>query len=165
MLEDSVDRIVSAVEAEDAMQLRELSREFSEEAVTEQSRENIDLAMITYCLNKIFSKVHFKGNLAELKQSVAAELSRGNFEAVLNEIKVFDKKFGAFEGTLVNKARVKVGARLYSKGLSLSQSASMTEVSISDILAYVGATKTHEKIKPMNVSERYAFARKILGNE
>ncbi|MFH1788585.1 MAG: hypothetical protein ABH834_04320 [Candidatus Altiarchaeota archaeon] len=165
MLSDSVDKIMSAIETEDAMQLRQLSREFSEDAVTDQSRENIDLAMITYCLNKLFSKVHFKENLAELKQTVAAELSSGNFEAVLDEIKKFDQEFGAFEGTLVNKARIKVGARLYSNGLSLSQSASMTDVSVSDILAYVGATKTHEKIKPMNVSERYSFAKKILGNE
>jgi len=162
MLSDSIDRIVLAVEAEDAMGLRELSREFSEQAVTVQSEELIDLALVTYCFNKIFSKVHFKENLADFKVKVLAELSRGDFKAVLDDVEAFDRQFGAFEGNLVVKARIKVGSRLYSSGLSLSQSASLTGVGVSDILGYVGETKTHEKIKPFSVAERYRLAKELV---
>jgi len=162
MNEKYIIEIVSAIERDDAMGLRELSHKFSGIAVTEQSGEVIDLAVITYCLNKIFSKVHFKKNLGDLKKNIVSELSREKFGAVLREIESFDKAHGAFEGNLVGKARIKVGSRLYSNGLSLSQSASLTGVQVSNILAYVGATKTHEKIKPASVKDRYNLAKTIL---
>jgi hypothetical protein len=147
------------------MGLRELSRELSELAVTDQSERVIDLALITYCLNKIFSKVHFQENIADLKKDVISELSRENFGGVLGIIEGFDSEYGAFEGNLVGKARIKIGSRLYSDGLSLSQSASLTGVHVSDIIEYVGETKTHERIKPASVAERFSIAKKILVKE
>lgn len=162
MLEDSIDGIVEAVEREDAMTLRELSGDFSRLAVTEQSEDNINLALVTYCLNKIYSKVHFKKNWGALKKNVLAKLAASDFRGVLDEIEEFDRKYGAFEGNLVGKARIKVSSRLYSNGLSLSQAANLTSVRISDILSYVGATKTHENVKPASVSERLDVARKVL---
>ena len=145
------------------MKLRELSREFTMTAVTDQSDDNINLALVTYCLNKVFSKIHFKENLVELKVRVLAELEAGDYIGALDELESFDNTFGAFEGNLVKKGRIKIGSRLYSNGLSLSQSASLVDISVSDILSYVGATKTHEKIQPRSVSERFAVAKEVIG--
>jgi hypothetical protein len=109
--------------------------------------------------------VHFQENIADLKKDVISELSRENFGGVLGIIEGFDSEYGAFEGNLVGKARIKIGSRLYSDGLSLSQSASLTGVHVSDIIEYVGETKTHERIKPASVAERFSIAKKILVKE
>jgi len=160
-LNDLVNKTRAALESRDAMMLRELSREFTDEAIVSQDENVIKLAMITYAFNKILSKVHFKAN-DELVEKALKKLRENDFSSILSYIDEFDKKFGFFEGTLVGKAKIKIGSRLYSRGISLSRSANLVNAKISDILDYVGNTKIHEKAVGSSLKERLETARRLF---
>ncbi len=154
--------VKKAVLEQDAMRLRELASEYSLLAVTEQTPKTIKLALITYSLNKIFSKVHFQENANALAKEFAGKLDAEDLDGILKSIEEFDSKHGFFEGNLVNKAKIKIGARLYSNGLSAAQSANLVGARLADILSFIGETKTDVKTDARSVEARLNAARKLF---
>jgi len=163
MIDKNIELTVEAIKYQDAKSLREISKIMSSLAVTEQHKDIVELAVITYALNKLCSKVHFGEKLGGIQEEVASALRAHDFDSALNVIERFDSEHGLFHGNLVGKAKIKVGARLYSHGLSLSTSASLTGASASDLQDYVGGTKADYSTKSVGVSDRIKVAKKVFG--
>ncbi|MBU0761693.1 MAG: hypothetical protein KKD39_01595 [Candidatus Altiarchaeota archaeon] len=161
---NSLDDVLKALLDEDSMRLRELAGLFGDEAAISQDRVAIELALICYCFHKIFTKLHFREKNNEIVMSAIAKLKEGEYESLLSDISEFDEKHGLMEG-LVGKARIKIAARLHSRGISVTQSASITGAKLSDLFDYVGGTKdyhNHTSGKPL--SERLNTARDIFNH-
>lgn len=162
---DTIEEIKDALKNRDAFKMRKLSDSFTDKAVILQDEEMIDLAIITYSLNKIFSKVHFQSKFGSLITDSIEKLEKKDFAGIMQDIAEFDEKYGHFEGNLIKKARIKIGSRLYSHGLSVSRSASLVNVRISEILKYVGGTHVHESSATISVKDRLNVARKIFSQK
>jgi len=158
----SIPVILDALERKDSYRLRELSREYTNQAVETQSRNDLGVAIIAYSFHKILSKAHLRKKSKELVDDAQAHLRAHDIEGVIDCIDRFDKENGFFQSPLVGKAKVKLGARLYSQGLSLSKSANLAGVGVSDILEYIGETKTDIVGKAMPVRKRLDVARKLF---
>jgi len=162
MTDDLTGELIKAVQERDAKKMRELSNTLSDKAATEQEDDIIKLALITYSLHKIYSKVHFKEKAGHLSERLTADLSTGDLDSAIEKIKEFDSEHGFFHGDIIEKARIKIGSRLYSRGLSLSKSANLAGTTIKDLLRYVGSTKTEFKKTAIPVSERLENTRKLI---
>ncbi|MBM3309426.1 MAG: hypothetical protein FJY77_04150 [Candidatus Altiarchaeales archaeon] len=161
-LKELVLKTWSALKNRDADVLREVSGLCSDEAAVSQDEKTIELALITYCFNKLLSKVHYRDKVDKLVDKAIERLNYGDFEGVLKAIDEFDQKYSFFEGSLIEKARVKIASRLYSSGLSMSQSADLLKVRVSNLLEYVGVTKVHNEITTISAMERLKIARAIF---
>ncbi|MFH1055948.1 MAG: hypothetical protein V1744_07655 [Candidatus Altiarchaeota archaeon] len=157
-----VSEALDAVSKEDSVKLRELASYFSDDAAISQKEEDIKMAMITYCLHKIFIKVHMREKTEWLVESVMKLLSNGDLNGVLSEIEVFDSQNGLFEGGLVGKARIKIAARMHSRGISVTQSASLTGAAVGDLLDYVGETRGYQHKEGKTIAERLNRTRDIF---
>jgi len=161
-IKDMISETLASLKKRDADALREISHRYSEEATVTQDQKTIKIALIAYCFNKILSKVHYRDRIETLMEQSSSQLAGQDLEAVINTINDFDRKHSFFEGDLVEKAKVKVASRLYSSGLSISQSAELLNISVSDLLEYVGVTKVHNESKTMTATERLKLARQLF---
>ncbi|MDD5111602.1 MAG: hypothetical protein PHG85_03590 [Candidatus Altiarchaeota archaeon] len=154
--------VINALKKRDINELREISHQCSEEAALGQDERKIQAAIVTYCFNKLLSKVHYRDKVDELTNASIEAATRGDFPKVLALIEEFDRKYSFFEGSLVQKAKVKVASRLYSSGLSIARSAELLGASVSDVLDYVGVTRVHSDVQSMTVAERLKIARSVF---
>lgn len=157
----STTELKHVIDTKDYMGLRKLSNEYGRQAISEQTDDLIKLAMIAYCMNKVLSKAHFAKKSDKLLYYVREKLEKNDLKGTLDSIEEFDKLHGLFQGTLVGKARIKIGARLYSNGLSMTQAASLAGARISDILRYSGGTKS-DVAETRSVMDRLDVARKLF---
>ncbi|MBD3260897.1 MAG: hypothetical protein GF334_04345 [Candidatus Altiarchaeales archaeon] len=162
MDEDTRNKVKAAIYDADIIKLRELAGYFTDEAAINQEKQEILLAQITYCYNKIFSKIHLKDKAQELIQTTVKKIDEQKYESILKDIQEFDETHGLFHGGLVGKARIKIGSRLYSQGLSIGQAAELSDANVGDVQEYVGDTKYHEKMQGISLEERLRIARDIL---
>ncbi|MBD3388448.1 MAG: hypothetical protein GF416_05200 [Candidatus Altiarchaeales archaeon] len=158
-----LNEVLDAISKEDSVKLRELAGHYSDKAAVTQEEEIVKLSMITYCFHKIFIKMHFREKTEALVESALKKLSAGDLEGILSDVDDFDSDHGLFEGGLVWKARIKMASRMHSRGISLTQSASLTGAHVSDILEYVGETKGYEHAEGKTVPDRLNIARDIFG--
>ena len=146
----------------DAVKLRDLSGEASDLAFITQDKDTVNIGIIAYALYKIFLKTHYQKKFEPLASNAQTKIDSGDLEGLVEEIKEFDIQHGFFQGNVVKKARIKIGARLYTRGLSLSKAAQMVSVNISDLLEYSGGTQVHEKPAKGSVKERLETARTLF---
>jgi predicted transposase YdaD len=154
--------VLDAVAKIDSAKLRELAGYYSDEAAVTQRPDILKLAIITYCLHKTSVKIHMRENVHKLVESILYELSEGKFDDIIEEIDNFDSEHGLFEGKISEKAAIKIASRLHSRGISVSQSASLTGARISDILEYVGETKGYQHTEGKSITDRLNIARDIF---
>lgn len=159
--EELFGKLKKYIETKDSVKLRDLSNECSDAAFVEQDKDIINIGIIAYGFYKIFLKKHYQLKFDPLLQHAIRKLSDGNLEAVIEDIRIFDTQHGHFQGNVVKRARIKIGARLYTRGLSLSKAAEMVSVNISDILEYSGGTQIHDKATS-TAKSRLETARKIF---
>ncbi|MFH1722743.1 MAG: hypothetical protein ABH950_09095 [Candidatus Altiarchaeota archaeon] len=157
-----IDDIEQALLSRNAIRMRELSNEASNLAALAQDKEVIDLAVASYALNKILSKVHYQAEVEELYKITKPDFDAEYMSAVLEKIKEFDMRHGFFQGDLIEKARIKIGSRLYSRGLSLTHSANLSGVTGSQILSFSGKTRVHEETESKAIIERLNVARRLF---
>jgi len=161
-LKDMVLKAWSALKNRNADQLREISGLCSDSAAVSQDEKILKLSLITYCFNKLLSKVHYRDKVEKLLDKSIERLNYGDFDGVLALIEEFDRKYSFFEGSLIEKARVKIASRMYSSGLSMSQSADLLKISVSNLLEYVGVTRVHNEMTTMGAMDRLKIARTIF---
>jgi len=154
--------IIDAVKERDIFRLRELAGVYSDQAGVDQDQRKIKLSLITYSLNKIYGKIHFRQKTKKMEEKVVRNLKEGDLDGVLEAIYDFDREHGLFHEGLSRKARVKIGSRLYSQGLSMSQAASLVNTHVNDIQDYVGVTKEHEVRHGKSLEKRFSSAKEIL---
>lgn len=158
-----INEVEEAVRERSILKLRELAGRYSDNAAIDQDPTEIKLAMMTYSLNKIYGKIHLRAKTKELDKNVMQKLKEKDYDTVLEEIFRFDREHGLFHDGLENKAKIKIGSRLYSQGISLAQSASLVKVASNEIQDYVGDTKEHDTHRGKTLEERLRKAREILG--
>jgi hypothetical protein len=160
--EEMTSKTMDAFKKRDINAFRDIYHEATEDAAISQDPVLIKIAVIGYCFNKLFSKVHYREKIERLAEDCQQKLANGNLDGILKEIEEFDRKHSFFEGNLVEKARVKIASRLYSTGLSISQSAELLNVRLSELLDYVGVTRVHNEVQTKSVMERLKTAREIF---
>ncbi len=164
-MDETIAKVMDAISKEDTHRLRELASEFSDDAAIRQDETTVDLAIITYCFNKIFGKIHFREKTEEIVDLALKHLSQGEISRVIEEIHAFDFEHGLFHGGLVGKAKIKIGTRLYSRGLSISHSSEITGAPVSELLEYAGDTKHHEEVEKIPLSDRLNITRDLFKND
>jgi hypothetical protein len=159
---DRMNEVLDAVSKVDSVKLRELAGFYSDEAAISQEPDVIKMAMITYCLHKIFIKVHMREKTEPIVESAMRNIAGVNLDSLLRDIEAFDAENGMFEGGLVGKSRIKIASRMQSRGISVTQSASLTGAPVSEILDYVGETRGYQHKEDKTVAERLNIARDIF---
>ncbi len=154
--------VLDAVSKVDAVKLRELAGYYTDEAAVSQGEVEIKMALATYCLHKIFIKVHMRDKVNPLVESVLKSLSGGDVDRVLADIEAFDLEHGLFEGGIVGKARIKIASRLSSRGISMTQSASLTGAGMGDMLEYAGETRGYAPKDGKTLAARLNIARDLF---
>jgi hypothetical protein len=157
-----INEVLDAVSKVDAVKMRELAGYYSDEAALTQEEDVLKMAMISYCLHKIFIKMHMREKTEQIVESALRNLTSGSLDALMSDIGRFDAEHGMFEGGLVGKARIKIASRLQSRGISVTQAASLTGAPVADILEYVGETKGYQHTEGKTVAERLNIARDIF---
>jgi hypothetical protein len=157
-----LDKLRNYVVHRDAVKLRDLSGEASDIAFITQDKDTVSIAITAYALYKIFLKKHYQQKFEPLANNAQSKINSGDLEGLIEDIKQFDIKNGFFQGNVVKRARIKIGARLYTRGLSLSKAAQIVSVNISDLLEYSGGTQFHEKPMKGSVKERLETARTLF---
>ncbi len=164
---DRVDEVSVAIEKQDTIALRELCGHYGDEAAISQDIHPVEMALICYCFHKIFLKVNLDGKREHLIPGTIKNLRNGDRSQILTDLKKFDDEHGFFEGNIVEKARIKVAARLHSRGISILQSATTCSIRMSDLMDYVGETREYvhhlRNEGGLTLEDRLNVARNLLG--
>ncbi len=159
---DYARELSTALGKKNTYRLRELSDECTDAAFITQDEKVIKIGVISYAFHKIFLKRHYHAQFAEVLEAAKKKLGVGDYDGVMEDLKEFDRRFGFFQGNVIKKARIKMGARLYTRGLSLATAAELVSVNVSDILKYAGGTQVHEKTNGRSFKERLDIAREVF---
>ena len=159
---DYVRELSTALMKRNTYRLRELSDECTDAAFITQEGRVIKIGVISYAFHKIFLKRHYHSQFGQLLEGAKKKLDAGDLDGVMEDLKEFDRRHGFFQGNVIKKARIKMGARLYTRGLSLATAAELVSVNVSDILKYAGGTQVHEKTNGRSFKERLDIARKLF---
>jgi len=161
-----IKEVIDAISGQDPIKLRELAGFFGDDATINQDVDEIQLGIITYCFHKIFLKIHLKEKRGSLVERTLVHLLEGEYSTIIEDIEEFDAEHGLFEGNLVGKARIKLGSRLHSRGISIPRSAAIVGVKMSDLMDYVGETKEyshhHRHEGGMKLEDRLNIARDLF---
>ena len=160
--------------------LRKISNLCAESLATGEEEGMLSLSAISYVLGKIMEKPRYRGNkkLDELTLFVENKLKQCSEQAKAGDnmafaqncsditvyLEEFDEKNRRYVRGLFDKAKLKIAARLYAQGFSLSYVVSITGADTREVLKYIGQTLMFDRVgKTKNVQERLSNARKIFG--
>ena len=156
----------------DALALRRISGQAITEAVVEQHREVILLALVDYALSKLLSKTHYQEISTEFFEKIdtlfklAAQGDKKtilkSLEKIEDEVMKFDEKHGHYQDNIMQKSRIRKAAKLYDKGLSLTQASELTGAPSAEVLDYASESKTVEFHKGAKVDKKLKTAREVL---
>ncbi len=134
--------------------LRRIHEKIVNNLIQNFSSQTYDLCLISYVLSKVLSKPRFFKNREGMKriEELLFQLSKSNNKRdVLNKLKEeilkLEEDDPRFIFDLFTKARIKVGATLYAKGVSLGKVSKITGIPKEEILSYAGKTLMFDRIK------------------
>ena len=170
-LVNATEKIMNAFESNDQVKLRQLSNDLIEEAALKSDKVLAQLSLIAYSLQKMLSKPHIieAGKWQKIKSTIlfslkkaSNELAKKDFDGFKKELdniseKVFqvDASMGHYVANIYEKAKIKQASKAYAFGLSLMQAVNLTGAEEKELLSYIGATKIHDKEKPLKgINER-----------
>ncbi len=163
---------VDALELRDALALRRVSADALSEAAIEGHRELILLALVDYALSKILSKTHYRGlsgkfysdikrHFIDARAGPKAETIK-HLERIEDLVIKLDTEEGNYSENVIEKAKVKKGAKLYEQGLSLRRASELTGADPVAVLHYVGGSKIHEFKASGKSADRLETARRVF---
>ena len=168
---EEVREIRKAFEALDAMELRRLGNALAERAAIEHDTYLAKLSVIAYALSKIVSKPHFLSSprWPEYRREILALLNmadkgvKGFLKRLEEAIWAIDERDGMFVRNIVEKARIKMAARAYGLGISLSTAAELFDADKTELSSYVGQTKIHDEFPAkIGIRERLDALRRLM---
>lgn len=174
------EEIYNAFSGGDIKLLRKESNQCAEAMATSEDEGLFNLSMIAYVLGKILEKPRYISHekmedflsFTEKKLSDASKYSKAgdkeSFKRSLDELRKhleeFDDRNRMYVRSLFDKAKLKIAARLYAQGFSLSYVVSITGADTREVLKYIGQTLMFDRVgRTKGVEERLANARKIFG--
>ncbi len=159
--------------------LRKTSTRCAESMATESVEGMFPLSVISYVLGKMLEKPRFfhdhrteelglfiENKLLECskcaKEGRKEDFSRATTELIEHLVE-FESRDRRYVRGLIDKAKLKIAARLYAQGFSLSYVVSITGADMREVLKYIGQTLMFDRVgKTKNVEERLANARRIF---
>ncbi len=172
-------KIKNAFQNLDTIKLREIANQAMEEAVLRNDKLLASVAIFSYSLSKILTKVHFRKreDWGKFKKVMSRELSmlvgltktrKDIYRIIENKliklVEEIDKEAGNYTRNLVYKARVKMASTAYALGVSIGTAVELTGADKFELLRYIGVTKIHDRpyTRTMSALERYKIARRVL---
>jgi len=145
----------AAISDKDFGTLKALSNQTIHSASIYQDKISINLAIAIYSLSKTLDRS--KGNMPTKKinsiiDKMIDAINKGkekefekSLEGVLKLIEHLDKKFDVYVEDVLSQAKVRKGANIYRHGISLGQVADMLDISLWDLMSYLGNAKFDEE--------------------
>ena len=173
-LDELLFKVAKAFKARSSSKLKKIEKKITNSLLVFLDKQTLELSLLTYVLHKILSKPRFfvRENKDRIKsiENLLEELAKAKgkkrkekireIEAVIISLERKDPRY-VFD--LFTKARVKVAATLYAKGLSLGKVSSFTGIPKEEILSYAGKTMMFDRLKEeKSMEKRVALAKKIL---
>ncbi|MFH1447528.1 MAG: hypothetical protein ABIG39_01580 [Candidatus Micrarchaeota archaeon] len=170
----------SAFDKRNIKALRKISNRCSESMAIEPDKGMFSLSIISYALGKILGKPRYwrdetrieltsfvEKKLRECRDRINAGdeegFSRGCSE-IIDYLEEFDVKKRRYVRGLFDKAKLKMAARMYAQGLSLSYVISVTGSDTNEVLDYIGKTLMFDRVgRTKGIKERLIDAEKIFG--
>lgn len=147
--------------------IKTVEKRCTEELVLGFDRDLFNTALLCFMIIKLLAKERYSkhpyivkvdqyfGNLRDhIKEQDYIGMRRvvNKMIKLINTLDEADKKY---INELAYNGRVKIGAKLYSQGLSLSRAAQLTGADKFDILSYVGKTLMADRVKTYkSISQR-----------
>jgi len=151
--------------------LKDISENITNELMQEFSQDGVELAIISYLLYKLLTKRRFE---EENKDDVGDRLNeickKGRNQDVLQSVRELNGLALEIEATdkryvidLLTKAKIKIAAKLYAKGVSLGVVSKALGIPQQEIMAYAGKTMMFDRVKgEITASERIKTAKGAL---
>jgi hypothetical protein len=154
--------VKKALKDEDTAAIKDLSNHTIHNASIFQDRFSISVATAVYSLAKILENERVKRHHPEEWKGFIDEVNKvideleacaadkkcvdldEKIKALIKTIASFDEKFTEYVGFVMEKAKIKKGAEMYRHGISLSKVSEVLDVSMWELMDYVGKTKVHE---------------------
>ncbi|MEM4756392.1 MAG: hypothetical protein QW594_04655 [Candidatus Woesearchaeota archaeon] len=164
----------TAIDRADLLMLEELSNKINHNSSIFQDKDSISLAVAIYALFKIFSREQrIDKELTRILQQAYFALEKNDEErylqqmqALLNAIEKKDQQLRYYIHSVLEKAGIKKGTKLYYNGISLARVAEVMGLTQWDIITYVGKTNLAETFqKTPHVPKRLALTRKLFQQE
>jgi phosphoglycolate phosphatase-like HAD superfamily hydrolase len=156
------------------VELKDISENITNELIQEFSQDGVELAIISYLLYKLLTKRRFE---EEDKDEVGDKLTeickRGKGQDVLQSIRELNELALEMEAEdkryvidLLTKAKIKIAAKLYAKGVSLGVVSKALGIPQQEIMAYAGKTMMFDRVKgEVSAAERLKTAKGALTGE
>ncbi|MEM2121687.1 MAG: hypothetical protein QXU20_03480 [Candidatus Woesearchaeota archaeon] len=165
IIEDSI----SALRQKDVLKLKEISDHTIHNASIFQDEDSITIAVLIYALSKILERGFENQSLFEKKLEFAKlQLIKQNIEfyrkiikEIFSEISRIDSQLKIYVQEVIEKAKIKKGAKLYYHGISIARTASILGITQWELMNYIGKIEEPSLAKT-NVSERLKIARRIF---
>ena len=146
--------------------LRKLYKAILNEVV-EGKEEYLELAILSYALSKLLTKHRFlriaDGRWEELETMLSSIKSREDIDKVEKFILKMENEDRRYIFDIFTKARIKIAATLYAKGVSLGKSSKLTGIPKQEILSYAGKTMMFDRVKEeLTMKERVKLAKEVL---
>jgi len=165
-------RMVRAFKRRNAKELRRVNDRFVALLMERRDKELVRYAILSYVLSKVASKPRYfrdREKIRELEkrlERLAQEPSEEALAEVERAILELEEKDPRFLFDLFTKARVKLAAVLYAKGMSLGMASRLTGIPKAEILSYAGKTMMFDRLKSeVPVKERVKSLLRYLGGK
>ncbi len=155
--------------------LIEVSNHTTHNASIFQDEYSIQIAVVIYALSKILERAKVEGqrisiNVVTTLKRALEYLKKNDVDSYAKEIrKVFkqvsekDEKLHMYIKSIVEKAHIVKGSRLYSHGLSVARTAEILGVNQWDLMSFIGKTKiSDDQYSPGDVAQRIGFTKKLF---
>ena len=165
----------------DAKKIKDLSNHTIHNASIFQDSFSISVATAVYSLAKVIENERVRRHhpdewkkfreevgriLDDIEACAADKRCMGLDEEIKKLVKLIasaDEKFTEYMGFVMQKAKIKKGAEIYRHGISLSKAADVLDISLWELMEYVGKTKIHEEPVKTSVQERFKKAEGFFG--
>mgnify|MGYP005631761483 CR=1 FL=1 len=165
--------ILEKKEAKDLEELKQLSDHTIEDVALYKNLDAVSLAVLIYSIYKVVRQMkeeNYKDLIAEL-EFARNHLQQGNFARYNKSVKSLFKIVRSANASVkthlqdvMDAARIKKGAVLLQKGLSLGQAAGLMGLSNWDLQQYAGRTKVMDShYVSVSAKKRLELALKLFG--
>lgn len=160
--------------SQDTDGLKEFAHVCAEDALALNDQQIAEFSIVAFALAKLFDKPHIvhSSRWKKFSQQLVQRLTQGEkctgstcsgiIDAILNDIDDLSSDLGGFVVSVVEKARLKTAAQLYSHGASIGIAVELTNADRRELLSYLGAMTLADRFESKKVSQRIALTDKLF---
>ncbi|NTV24311.1 MAG: hypothetical protein HGA85_08155 [Nanoarchaeota archaeon] len=161
---------IACLEKKELFRLREISDHVIHNASVFQDKESITIAVTIYALSKLYP---VEEEIAELSMPLLKDcrnsLLQGdmnayetNMKGIITHLKKYEKTKAVIQEVL-ERAQVKKASRMYEHGVSMGVVADALDISLWELMDYVGKTRINDEFEfKEDVEDRIKYARRLF---